>query len=150
MEWALVAVVIVLLGGMFFRQVRAVQGQGELAAIKSTLGALRTALVIDHLKRTIDAGKAAAAAPQANPFELLQRRPANYLGEMNGAQALTEPGGNWVFDPACPCVGYLPLSGQWLESRSGDSMLWFELIGAPGPVQLTAREPYLWQGNAVD
>ena len=46
-EWSLLAAVIVLLVLLFARQVRVIQGQGELAAVKSTLGALRTALVLD-------------------------------------------------------------------------------------------------------
>ena len=69
-EWSLLAAVIVLLVLLFARQVRVIQGQGELAAVKSTLGALRTALVLDHLRQNVQSGKAPVGFTQRNPFEL--------------------------------------------------------------------------------
>ena len=148
LEWSLVAGVIVVLSMVFFRQVQLLQGQAELAAIQATLGALRTTLVIDHLQRSVDAK--AAAATSSNPFELLQRRPPNYLGEMSATKARDATPGNWVFDPECACVGYLPRHGQWLESANAESLAWFRVTGAPGPRQITARERYVWQGQALE
>lgn len=150
LEWSLLAGVMVVLVVMLGRQVRVVQAQGELAAIKSTLGALRTALVIEHLQKSLATADAAVVSSPTNPFELLQRRPANYLGEMNQERARDAPPGSWVFDPGCGCVGYLPLYARWFESSSGDSLVWFRLIGAPGPWQLAAKESYTWQGTALD
>ena len=46
---------------VFVRQVQVLQGQAELSAIKTTLGALRTALVIEHLR--LKAGGASQSAP---------------------------------------------------------------------------------------
>lgn len=149
-EWSLLAGVIVVLALVFARQVRVLQGQAELAAVKTTLGALRTALVIDHVQKNVVAGNSSMALVQRNPFELLQRRPVNYFGEMTVAQAVAAPAGSWVFDPVCTCVGYAPIDAQWFDSPSGDAMAWYQVSGAPGPLQLTAKEAYVWQGQVMN
>ncbi len=99
LEWSLLAAVVAVLVLLFAGEVRVTKGQGELAAVKSTLGALRTALVIDHLQKKVMAGSSPVAQAQRNPFELLQRQPANYAGEVTPAQAVAAPPGSWVFDP---------------------------------------------------
>jgi hypothetical protein len=149
-EWMIVASVILLLVLVFGRQTRLLQGQAELANLKTTLGALRTALVLDHLHKVVAKDTAALALPQHNPFELLQRYPVNYIGEMSPQQAAVAPGGTWVYDPACVCVGYLPIWGEWLDSPNGDVMLWYRVTGASGPLQLTAKEAYRWQGQVLN
>jgi hypothetical protein len=153
MEWSLVAAVIVtlglVLGQVLGHQKGEILANAELAAVQSTLGALRTALVIDHLHRTVRAGNDALAPPHNNPFELLERRPTNYQGETSAAQGSGTLAGHWVFDPACVCVGYLPQYPQWFDSPSGETMAWFRVDGAPGPLQLNARENYTWQNTGL-
>ncbi len=149
-EWLLLALVIVVLLLLFTREVRVVQGQAERAAVKATLGALRTALVLDHLQRQVARGKSSVALTQHNPFKLLQRRPLNYRGERSAAQALAAPPGSWVFDPLCTCVGYVPIYAQWFDSPSGELMAWYQITGAPGPLQLVAKEAYGWQGEVLN
>lgn len=148
-EWSLVAGLILVLWLVFAWQMRVLQGQAELSAIKTTLGALRTALVIDHLRKSVAFEDASAALAQHNPFELVQRYPSNYLGEMSRDQAEASPTGGWVFDPDCVCVGYLPIYAEWFDSPSGDLMAWFRVLGESGPLQLTAKENYLWQGEVL-
>lgn len=151
LEWMMVALVIMLLALVFAHKVRRVQGQVELAAVQLMLGTLRTTFVIDYADRNAQAWAAPAAPPQTNPFKLLQRYPANYLGEMNAEQALaTALAGGWVFDPECLCVGYLPMDTEWLDSPSGDLMAWYRVSDGPGPLQLTAKENYRWQGQALN
>jgi hypothetical protein len=152
MEWSLLAGVIVMLALVFAHQVRVVQGQAELAAVKTTLGALRTALVIDYLQKKVASESSSVAFAQRNPFELLQRQPVNYLGEMTraAAAAAAAPAGSWVFDPVCACVGYLPIYTQWFDSPSGDAIAWYQVSGAPGPLQLTAKQAYVWQGQVMN
>lgn len=149
-EWSLLAGVVLMLVWVFVRQVQVLQGQAELAAVRTTLGALRTALVIDFLKQNIAGKSSAAARLQGNPFEMLQRHPVNYRGEMTPAEAVLAPAGSWVFDPVCVCVGYAPINNQWFESPSGRRMAWYQLSGASGPVQLTAQEVYVWQSQAMN
>lgn len=152
LEWSLVVGVIVVLGLVFARQVRVLQGQGELAAVRSTLGALRTALVIDHLQRQVSAGRSPVVDVQRNPFKLLERPPGNYRGVFEAAELAVAPApaGSWVFDADCDCVGYTPLYAQWFVSPSGDAMAWYRLSGEPGPSQLTAKEAYVWQDEVLN
>ena len=148
-QWSLLAAVIVVLIFIFVRHVRVLQGQAELSTVKSTLQVLRMGLLIDHLQNSLTAGQSSVALRQRNPFELFQQRPSNYLGEMSRAQAALAPGGSWVYDGDCACVGYLPLNDQWFDSPSGDVMAWYAVNNALGPLRLTAKESYVWQGRAI-
>jgi hypothetical protein len=149
-EWSLVAMLIVALMLVFLHQVRVVQRQAELAAVRTTLGALRTAFVIQHLQlRSTSPGQPVVAA-QRNPFELLQSRPANYVGETRGAVQVVVPPGHWVFDAACNCVGYMPADATEFDSPSGDAMAWYRVEAVSGPLQLTPKEAYVWQGQAMN
>jgi len=148
-EWSLVAGVIVVLVLVSGRQMRVMQVQSELATVKSTLGALRTAFVIDYLHKNVAAGPNVVVT-QRNPFELLQRRPANYAGEVHFSSAEAATAGTWIFDTNCTCVGYMPIYDQGFDSPSGDSMLWFRVTVAAGPLQLSAKETYVWQGQALN
>ena len=150
-EWALAGLVVAVLVVVFARHMRVVQGQGEFAAVKTTLGALRTALVIDYLHRHADpaSGESVVKEPRS-PFDLLQYPPVNYVGVVSARQAHVVAPGSWVYDSSCPCVGYRPLGDDWFDSPSGEPMAWYLLGGAPGPLQLTARERYLWQDQVLD
>jgi hypothetical protein len=142
--------VILVLAVVFVRQMRVMQGQGELESVKSTLGALRTAFVIDHLHKNVVTTNAPVTPVQRNPFELLQHRPVNYAGEIRQTQTTVAPVGAWVFDADCACVGYAPLDAQWLESSRGNAVIWFQISGDPGPLQLTAKQTYIWQGQLMN
>ena len=148
-EWSILVVILVVLLLVLARQVRVLQGQAELANIKTTLYSLRTALLIDHLNRNVAQEKAPAVLTQLNPFLLLQNQPLNYLGAMTPAEAAVVPVGNWVFDPVCVCVGYVPIYAQWFESPRGDVVAWFGVSGAPGPLKLLPKENYVWQGQII-
>lgn len=150
LEWSLVATVILVVVLVFAQKFRVVSGQGELAAVKSTLGALRTALVIDFLRQKAKQNASDVVVMQRNPFELLQRRPPNYVGEMNRAKAVSAPAGSWVFDRDCACVGYMPLHGEWFNSPSGDVMAWYGVRGSSGPLEVVAKEAYVWQNQVMD
>jgi hypothetical protein len=160
MEWSLVAVVIIALALAFAYYASRVRGQGELAAIRLTVGALRSTLAIEDLRQKLPHAVPSTAPIPYNPFELLRERPGNYRGEVADAQsasALTTPG-NWVYERTCACIAYRPLDTRWLESPSGDALLWFYVLGPQrekqtsnqGPLQLVAREAYRWQGQLID
>lgn len=148
-EWSILAVIAVVLLLVLARQVRVVQAQAELTSIKTTLYALRTALLMDHLSRNVAPEKAPAALTQRNPFLLLQNQPLNYGGVMTPSALDALPAGNWVFDPECVCVGYAPIYAQWFESPGGGVVAWFGVRGAPGPLKLLPLDKYVWQGQAI-
>jgi len=149
-EWSLVVGVIIVLILVFGRQMRVMQAQSELATVKSTIGALRSAFVIDYLHKSVAVTGQSVVFLQQNPFELLQRRPANYAGEKHLSPAETSAAGVWIFDTQCSCVGYTPIYDHGLSSPSGDPMLWFRVTVASGPLQLLAKETYVWQGEALN
>jgi hypothetical protein len=150
-EWGVAALLVAALVVVFMKYMRDVQAQGEYAAVRTTLGALRTALVIEHLRRSADPTvDKSMVKSMKSPFELLDHLPANYAGIVDAKQPQSIPVGSWVYDPACPCVGYRPLTDDWLDSPSGELIAWYALSGSPGPLQLTAREHYRWQEHVLD
>jgi hypothetical protein len=144
---------VILLGAVFTHQTREMRGQAELAQIKSTLGALRTALVIAHLESAVAGARSKGTLvvqAQRNPFAALQQLPPNYAG-LAGPEVLAAlPGGRWVFDPECSCIGYRPTEAAWLQSPEGVAAMWFRVVPSGGPLQITAQQPYVWMGQAVD
>jgi hypothetical protein len=149
-EWGILGVLVLVFAGIFGHYARQIQGQSERAAVLSTLGALRTALVIDHVQRAASPGlQQRPVAAAINPFLVLQTPPLNYAGEMSVLQTLAAPAGSWVYDPQCGCIGYLPRDTAWAEASSDAAVLWFKVSDGPGPAVLKAQRLYLWQGVAV-
>ena len=142
------SVFVLVFVGIFGHYVRVIQGQGERAAVLSTLGALRTALVIDHVQHAATGGSNSTRAA-LNPFLVVQTPPLNYRGEMTVTQLLAAPAGSWVFDPQCGCIGYLPLDPAWHSAADGTAVLWFKVVAGTGVLELAAQAPYVWQGVPV-
>jgi len=145
-EWSIMTLVVLVLIGVFGRQIQIVQGQAEGAVIKSTLGALRTAFVLDHLKQQSASQGANVVSGQRNPFLLLESVPSNYGGEL--ASVGLAPG-TWAYDPVCICIGYAPVHSQFLENKSADPTLWFRVNSPRPPFQITPTERYIWQGEVL-
>jgi len=149
-QWSVVAALILTLILVFLQRVQFVQRQAEWAAVRSTLGGLRTAFVLQHRHRVAVQNQTGVVV-QRNPFELLERRPANYFGEIRSGEWAFVPPGYWVFDAVCVCVGYLPVDVTGFDSPSGDTVAWYRVEGAAGvPLQLTAKDLYLWQGQIIN
>jgi len=152
-EWGVMVALVTILGAVFAHQAREVRGQAELAQIKSTLGALRTAMVVAHLEEAVASTRAKPALvvqAQRNPFAALQQLPPNYAGLASPDALAALPGGSWVFDPECSCIGYRPTEAAWLQSPEGVGAMWFRVASLNGPLQITAQQPYVWMGQAVD
>ena len=146
-ERGLVCGVIVLVIAALDSRIRALQAQAEVAALRSTLGALRTALVLDHMQWQL---RPQNKAIERNPFLLLEQIPANYAGTPTQQGALEGLPGQWVFDPVCACVGYTPAHAQWTADAGPVTAVWFHTSAAPGPLQLTASARYTWQDETLD
>jgi len=149
-EWTLVALVLLVFVSLFLRQVREVQRQAEFAAVKSTLGALRTAFVMRYLQAQAAGEQITVATFQRNPFELLQQRPASYFGVIRITDVPRVPSGSWVYEPLCGCVGYLPRDSAEFISPNIDPMAWYAVDARSLPFQLVSKETYLWQGQVLD
>ena len=149
-EWTILGGVILMLLLVFGWYVQVVQAQAERAAFRATLGALRTALVIDHLRKSVASTQAVVVSTQQNPFKLLERSPPNYRGEMALPTASAQARGNWVFDADCSCAAYFALDVKGIDSPSGDGLLKYRVEGAPGVLRLTPAARYVWRGEMVD
>jgi hypothetical protein len=160
-EWGVLLALILVVVGVGYAQTQRLRGEAELARLRSTLGVLRTALVVAHLEREVAVQKShstgvvsadSTGVPPVtrNPFLALERLPVNYLGESNPLALVDLPGGNWVFDAACQCIGYRPSETGWLEAPANAVALWFQVSAPPGPLQITASQAYVWMGQKVE
>ena len=145
-EWGILAIVMLILAGVFGHYARQVQGQSERASILSTLGALRTALVLNNVHQSVASKQRSRANANTNPFDTLERLPANYGGIVHDREVNAVTPGRWVFDPECPCVGYRPMDPEWLEAPPGTQMLWYLVVQEAGIDQLHPMADYKWQG----
>jgi len=149
-EWGVLSLIIAVLASVFVIQYRDLEAQLEYSGIQSTLGTMRTALLMDFLVRAANGSARSTNQDKTNPFSLMQSPPDNYAGEVSmGELADVEPG-NWLFDPACACVGYRPLHPQWLQPNKEPAALWFRLTATGGPPQLTPMHRYRWRGLPVN
>lgn len=157
-EWSLLTLVLVVLLSVFGHQVRAVQVQAERAAVQSTVGALRTALVLRHVTAQL-AGNAVVAQPMAptepntaqvsNPFLLLKALPGNFAGSFAMEHADAMPLGAWAFDADCGCVGYRLLYPDALEQPEGAQAVWFRIDNSSVVLQMVPVARYVWQGQVL-
>ena len=149
-EWGVMSLIVAVLASVFVLQYRDLEAQVEFSGIQSTLGAVRTAALMDFLVRAASGTPRPAGSAPVNPFTLLQAPPDNYAGEVRmGELAEVEPG-SWMFDPDCVCVGYRPLHPQWLKPDQDPAALWFRLNATGGPPQLTPMHRYRWRGIAIN
>jgi hypothetical protein len=154
-EWGLLALCIAVVMGVLWRYGQQVRAQSERAAVQSTLGALRTALVLDYVHRMIPASsKAKAVAPTSaslpNPFDLLQQPAANYAGEVPAALLQEVAPGRWVFDKRCGCVGYKPQDISALDTPAGSQAVWFTVETTGAAPQLRPIQSYMWAGLPLE
>ena len=149
-EWSLLVMVVLVVVMLFLHQTLVVRSQAELAAVKTTIAALRTAMALHQLEIQVARQTAAVATQQQNPFALLQRKPLNYLGEMDLTAAENATPGSWIFNPVCSCVGYLPTDQSWLSGPNGARIIWLRVSAPAEPPQLVALQAYRWQGQTLD
>lgn len=154
-EWGVLAVCIALVTGVLWQYAQQVRAQAERAAVQSTLGALRTALVLDYVRGMLPVGTnrpapGAASQEMPNPFRMLQQPAANYAGEIPAALMQEVAPGRWVFDRRCACVGYKPQDAAVLDAPTGAQTLWFAIETTGGAPQLRPIQAYRWAGVPLE
>lgn len=153
-EWATVGALSVSMTALWGYNIWHIKGEAEASVFKATVGVLRTALALDYVQqilRPAGSGQTASGLRDGapNPFLLLQHRPASYVGEMRTKDVSRLVPGSWLFDLDCHCIGYVPLTPEWLKSPSGEHMIWIEVVNGH-PAQLKLRENYVWQDKLLD
>lgn len=142
-ELAVVAAVFAVLVGVFLSRVRDYQRQTQQVAMAQMLGALRTSLRVQALQLHLagQRDRLPALASQ-NPFDWLQEKPPNYLGEFDAPALEKLPAGNWLYDRKEQKVIYL-LSGGNIFSQASVGAVKFKvtLPGADADVEKLAQEP---------
>ena len=149
-EWSILALVLLGFVGVFRYYAKRVHSQAERAAVLTTLGALRTALVLEHMQAEVGGTPAKKAPTSANPFDALAQPPASYAGTVTGRDVGAVVPGQWIFDAQCGCIGYKPLYLDWLESEDRLEALGFQRRDQ-GPVStLLPLDRYVWDGQLVE
>lgn len=150
-EWCLLALVVLGFVGVFGHYAKRVHSQAERAAVLTTLGALRTALVLEHLQTEVGNASATKVVLESdNPFDALEQHPASYAGHVKGRDVGAVVPGQWVFDVQCGCIGYKPLYLDWLESGEQLEALWFQRRGRGSASLLIPLDRYVWHGQLVE
>ena len=117
-EFAVVAAILGVLGGVLLSRIVFYQEQAELAAVQRTLATLRSALTfkVAHLNMSNRRAELPSLAGD-NPMNWLAEPPANYLGEFSDLKSREIPNGNWFFDKFEEKLIYSLNNGKKIESR---------------------------------
>jgi general secretion pathway protein G len=126
-ELAISLIVFGVLATVMLVRTQQYHGEVERQAVQRTVEVVRTALRI----RLTNGGRAVGPAELAriaeqNPFDLLQQKPDNYLGEYYSPDLEAMPAGNWVFDRRDKTLVYL-LSSHRSFSFNASKFLKFKV-----------------------
>jgi general secretion pathway protein G len=110
-------IVAAILITVMLLRTRQYQDEAEIQSVKLTVNILRSAL---GLRITDARGQGQAGLikiAEENPFDWLDRKPDNYLGEYYSPELKEMPVGNWVFDRRDKCLIYLLQSHTTFAAR---------------------------------
>jgi hypothetical protein len=151
-EWGILALVLLGVVWFFGQHAKRIQSQAERAQVLTTLGALRTAMVLGQLQIEVQGRKKPVVVlpVSANPFDTLGTYPPNYGGEVTARDVAGVLPGQWVYDAQCACIGYKPTYPDGLESQENLDALWFQrrAMGVVGV--LVPLDRYIWDGQKVE
>jgi general secretion pathway protein G len=98
-ELIVVIAVLSVLISIFLNRVEYYQELAEKTAMTENVGAIQSALTIQHSKHYLRANKEdISLLPTENPMKWLQKLPQNYAGEFYDPKPNSVAPGNWVFD----------------------------------------------------
>jgi general secretion pathway protein G len=109
LEFAVVVLVSSVLSAVALNRFEFYREQAEIVAARQVVAALRTSLQV-HTARLASRGREEELRrlAGANPIELLDRKPINYLGEYTTPEPERIDQAGWVFDPRDKSLVYLP------------------------------------------
>lgn len=142
-ELAVVATLFAILVTVFLSRASDYQHKAQQVAMAQTLGALRTSLRVQALQLYLAGQRAQLPAlARQNPFDWLQEKPVNYLGEYDAPELDKLPAGNWLYDKKEQKIIYLLSNGN-IFSRTSVGVVKFKvtLPGADADVEKLAQEP---------
>ncbi|KAB8061330.1 type II secretion system protein [Janthinobacterium violaceinigrum] len=142
-ELAVVASVFAILVAVFLNRASHYQQQAQQVAVAQMLGVLRTSLRVQvlHLYLADHRDRLPALARQ-NPFDWLDDKPANYLGEFAQPDLEKLPTGNWLYDRKEQKIIYLFSNGNIFPSTGVDAVKFkVTLPSADADLDKLAQEP---------
>lgn len=108
LEFALVIVIVGILTTVLLQRIWHYQGEAEVAAMRTTVANLRTALEIKVAQGKLPGGtEDLTILAEQNPFDWLKDKPVNYAGAYFSPSDDDIGGGNWAFDRTDKSVIYL-------------------------------------------
>ena len=107
-EFAVVAIILAILGGVMLQKMVFYQQEAERLAVDKMLGTLRAALAVEaaalYLRGKEDQIPQLA---KKNPMDLLKLPPPNYLGEIDDPKLALPAEGVWYFDRSSSTLSYV-------------------------------------------
>jgi len=112
-ECAVALLLIALLGAILFSRFTDWRDEAEQVAVRQLVATLRLALQVEAA-RTAGARGSQALEPLAghNPMDWLERKPANYRGEVDILLPDVQEPGTWVFERRDKTLVYLTFSDK--------------------------------------
>lgn len=162
LEFAVVASVLGVLALVLLDRLAYYQEWAEKANMESTAAALKSALRMEFSTLMMEGRmREGSALARQNPMSWLDLKPANYLGEFDGAAPDVPPRGNWYYDRRALELVYRVNQGRYFtpdsrgrrEVRFRVALIYDEMVEnqgagaspmAPSGVKLTLVEIYKW------
>ena len=152
-ELVVTLTVIAVLGGMLLERTVYYQELAEKASMEQVAADLRSSvnlraaeLVLDNRFAELD------ELVLKNPFDLLVRKPQNYLGVLEGPAPEAVPTGKWYFDKKSKEVVYfIDLGRYFTPDEQGVKRVAWHIVLVPGSkpnapqwARLEQVRPYRW------
>jgi general secretion pathway protein G len=128
-ELIVVIAVLSVLISIFLNRVEYYQELAEKTAMTENVGAIQSALTLQHSKHYIRVNtEDISLLPTENPMKWLQKLPQNYAGEFYDPKPNTVAPGNWVFDlKAHELIYILDRTDHFVPGRDGKKWIRFHI-----------------------
>lgn len=157
LEFGVVAVILGIVAAILLNRFAFYQEMAEKANMEYMANTLKTALIIERGVQLAGGREDPGLLGQKNPFDWLEKKPANYLGVFRNPDIRTLATGNWFYDESSRELVYLVRNGEYfrqtgpgqkrvryhiklLRADGGDAAL-MPMVG----VRLELVEPYTWR-----
>lgn len=146
LEYVVTALVILLLMLRMLSRTEALQVEAERLSMQGVVRSLEAAVLLASILE--DGRRPPEFRPGGNPMALIEQRPANYLGEFDGADPEAIAGGQWYFDARQRTLLYRVRHADYFQTPlPAPARARFKVAptddGTPG-LAVIALEPYRW------
>jgi general secretion pathway protein G len=128
-ELLVVIAILSVLISLFLNRVEYFQELAEKTAMEENVGAIQSALTMEHSKHYVRGNPADInRLATENPMKWLQKPPPNYAGEFYDPKPATVAPGNWIFDLKTRELIYVPSRTEhFVSSRDGQKWIRFHI-----------------------